>query len=274
VRARLPLGQAALWVLFGGLGAQIAAGATAAMVRAWLHARGLPVAAQPPAVWLLLPAMLVQTGAMIFVCVLAPALASLPVAEALGLRKSPLRSTLAAALGTVALGPTADFLMRTMQALLPKLNLGVLPMLHDLVRDLPWLASWPALALLPGISEELMFRGLLQTAAARTRFAIALSAIGFALFHVDPHHVAGVLPLGFFLAWVRSRCGTVATIVAHVANNTAAIIAVQHATLDVGYGTDKTMPWQWLPTSLAVVFACALVIARDGTPQRDAAPRG
>ncbi|MFI5306446.1 MAG: CPBP family intramembrane glutamic endopeptidase [Polyangiales bacterium] len=269
----MPLWQAALWVLFGGLGAQLAAGSAAALVRAWLHARGLPASAHPPAAWLLAPAMLVQAGAMIFVCVLAPALAGLPVAAALGLRKISARSSIAAAVGTVALGPTADFLMRSMQTLLPKLNLGVLPMLHDLVRDLPWALSWPALALLPGVSEELMFRGLLQTAAERSGFAIGLSAIGFALFHVDPHHVVGVLPLGFFLAWVRSRCGTGATIVGHVANNSAAIAVVQSTTLDVGYGTDKPMPWQWLPVSLLITAACVVAIARETAGARSTAAR-
>jgi len=66
---------------------------------------------------------------------------------------------------------------------------------------------------------------------------------------------------------VRSRCGTLATIVSHVANNTAAIAAVQSETLDVGYGTDKPMPWPWLPVSLLVTAACVAVIARDSRRQ-------
>jgi membrane protease YdiL (CAAX protease family) len=102
----------------------------------------------------------------------------------------------------------------------------------------------------------------LQTAAARGRFAIAISALSFSLFHLDPHHIAGVLPIGFFLAWVAARCGTLVTIFAHVANNTAAIAAVHSPTFDVGYGTDTEMPWSWVPASLAIVSLCAWMIVR------------
>jgi membrane protease YdiL (CAAX protease family) len=153
-----------------------------------------------------------------------------------------------------------------MQQLLPDLSLGVVPMLQDIVRGLPLIVAFPVFALLPGVSEELMFRGLLQNAAARRTTGIAVSALAFSLFHLDPHHVAGVLPLGFFLAWVASRCGTFVTIVAHVLNNSAAIAAVHSQTFDVGYGTDEPMPWQWLPVSWLFVAGAARVIVRASAP--------
>ena len=132
------------------------------------------------------------------------------------------------------------------------MNLGVVATLHQIVKQLSPLLAWPVFALLPGIAEELMFRGVLQNAARSRNLGIAVSALGFAAFHLDPHHVAGVLPLGFFLAWVGARCGTLVTIVAHIANNTLAILAVHSETLDVGYGTSEPMPWSWLPVSLAL----------------------
>jgi membrane protease YdiL (CAAX protease family) len=107
-----------------------------------------------------------------------------------------------------------------------------------------------------------MFRGLLQTAAQRRWVGITASGLAFSLFHLDPQHIAGVLPLGFFLAWVGSRCGTFVTIFAHVVNNTAAIAAVHSEALDVGYGTDAPMPWPWVPASLLFVVVAVRVIAK------------
>jgi hypothetical protein len=92
------------------------------------------------------------------------------------------------------------------------------------------------------------------------------AALAFSLFHADPHHVAGVLPLAFFLAWAAARAGTLVTVVAHVANNTVAILALGSETLAVGYGTEREMPWSWVPLGLAVALACAWIIARDASP--------
>jgi membrane protease YdiL (CAAX protease family) len=162
----------------------------------------------------------------------------------------------------VMLGPAADAMMRAAQRYFPDLSLGVVPMLTELVQQIPLYVALPAFALLPGVSEELMFRGLLLHAAGVGRFGICVSALSFALFHVDPHHVAGVLPLGFFLAWVGARCGTLVTIFAHVVNNAAAIGAAHSEALSVGYGTEHEMPWPWLPASLAFVVLSVIVIVR------------
>jgi membrane protease YdiL (CAAX protease family) len=263
VRQELPLWQAALFVLLGGVAAQLAGGVVSGLLRVWLLAHGQGTTPLNASAILIVPSMLASALCLIAVACIAPATAGVPLRLALGLRRASASCFAAAAIGTVMLGPTADCMMRGMQALFPKLNLGLLAMLHQLVRDIPWLVAWPAFALLPGISEELLFRGLLQTAAARGRFAIAISALSFSLFHLDPHHIAGVLPLGFFLAWVASRCGTWVTIFAHIVNNTAAIAAVHSPTFDVGYGTEAEMPWAWLPSSLLIVALCAWTIVRE-----------
>jgi membrane protease YdiL (CAAX protease family) len=266
------LWQAALVVLTGGVAAQMVGAFVSGMLRAWLIARGQPAASVAASALVIVPAMLASAGTLIAAAYAVPALTGVPVREALGLRPAPPACFVAAAIGTVMLGPTADALMSIMETLWPRFSLGVVPMLHNLVRDLPWLLAWPAFALMPGISEELMFRGLLQNAAARSRYAIAISALSFALFHIDPQHIAGVLPIGFFLAWVASRAGTYVTIVAHVANNTAAIAAVHSSTFDVGHGTSEPMPWSWLPSSLVLVAACCFTIVRSsshGSPPRE-----
>jgi membrane protease YdiL (CAAX protease family) len=270
VQQRLPLWQAALWVMLGGMAAQLAGGFVSALLRTRLSARGAAPEATVNTAFVIVPSLAVSAACLIAVALLAPKVSGIPLAQALGLRRAPPSCYAAAAVGTIMLGPTADWLMRTMQRLFPELSLGVVPMLHEVVRGLPLIVAFPVFALLPGISEELMFRGLLQNAARRGWVAITVSALGFSLFHLDPHHIAGVLPLGFFLAWAASRCGTYVTMSAHVLNNSAAIAAVHSRTFDVGYGTDAPMPWQWLPISWAFVIASAAVIvratSRAGTP--------
>jgi membrane protease YdiL (CAAX protease family) len=260
---RLTLWQAALWVLLGAAGAQLAGGFVSAFMRAALGPGAHAENALGISPGVLATAMIVTELTLIGAALLAPLSIGAPIRRTLGLRPAPPIVFLAAAAGTVLLGPLADLLMRAMERLLPDMNLGVVAMLHQIVKQLSPLLAWPVFALLPGIAEELMFRGLLQNAARSRNLGIVVSALGFAAFHLDPHHIAGVLPLGFFLAWVGARCGTLVTIVAHIANNTLAIIAVHSETLDVGYGTSEPMPWSWLPISLALAAFAARVIAKS-----------
>lgn len=258
---RISLGAALAWVIGAGIAAQVLGSLVSGLLRSFLHSHGARGGELDDTGFVIVPAMVVAAGAMIAAALLAPSLAGVPHRRALGLEPAPPICFLAAALGIVMLGPFADRLMTEMARLLPGASLGVVPFLHDLVRQMPLFAAWPALALFPGVSEELMFRGLLQRAAGTGALAIALSAICFAAFHIDPHHVVGVLPLGVFLAWVGSRCGTWVTIFAHVVNNTLAIVAAQSETLDVGYGSEAPMPLHWVPPSLLVVaVSCWLII--------------
>lgn len=263
MRDRLPLWQTAMIVLLGGIMAQIAGACASGIARAWLGSRGVPAQALDASPWVIVPAMVVSTGSLIAIAVLAPQMAGLPVRQTLGLRPAKASTFIAAAIGTTMLGPTADAVMRLMQTLVPDWSLGVVPMLHGLVREMPLYLAWPVFALLPGVSEELMFRGLLQNAVVSCRIGIVVSAVAFSLFHFDPHHVAGVLPLGFFLAWVASRCGTTVAIGAHITNNTFAIVAVHSVDFQNGQVTDAPLPWTWLPLSLIVVLFAARVIVRD-----------
>ena len=267
--------QAALWVFLGGFGAQFAGGLASGVLRAWLASLGVPRAQLDESPAVIVPALLVSGLSLCAVALLAAAQTGAPSAQVLRLRPAPLQCYGAAAFGTVMLGPAADTMMRAAQRYFPDLSLGVVPMLQELVLGIPLYVALPAFALLPGVSEELMFRGLLMNAAGVGRFGIWVSALSFALFHIDPHHVAGVLPLAFFLAWVGARCGTLVTIFAHVINNAAAIAAAHSEALSVGYGTEKEMPWTWLPTSLALVALSVMVIARTTRPppraQADAA---
>lgn len=207
--------------------------------------------------------MLAAELALVLVSLATPLLATLSLRDSLNLRLQPPSVFVAAAVGTVMLGPLGDCLMTALSHYFPQLNLGVVPTLHELASQLPLLALWPTFALVPGIAEELLFRGVLQGSFGRTAGSVFIAGTAFALFHVDPVHVAGVLPLGLFLSWVAYRSSTLVTIFAHVANNSIAVFSIHSAVLDVGYGTGREVPGTWLAGSLVVFAAMVVVIARQ-----------
>lgn len=258
----LPFGAALSWVLVAGLASQL----VGVLASAWAMAgRG----ADAPAA--IVPALVGSAATILLVVRLAPVLAGVPARTALGLRGASPRVFLAAAIGTIMLGPTGDALMSLAARLFPTWTLGTVTVLNEAAATVPVALAWLTFALLPGVSEELLFRGLLQRAAPRGARAIAISGILFALFHLDPHHIVGVLPLGLFLAWTAERVGVWVTVAAHVANNTVAVLGARSEVLDVGYGTAHELPGTWLAVSLVIFAGAARYLARTTSPAATAA---
>jgi membrane protease YdiL (CAAX protease family) len=261
MRSTLRLREAALWVLGAGILAQLAGGVVADLLRSWLMSRGASAEEAARVGWVVIPSMAAVQLTLLAVSLYATQAAGVAVRSALGLRGAPPIVYVLAVLGTVLLGPTGDFMMRLARQLIPTWTFGVVPFLNQLVASTALLIVWPVFALLPGIAEELTFRGLLQQAAGRsTVAAIAISGVAFSLFHIDPHHILGVLPIGLFLAWVASRSSSYVTVVAHAVNNTAAIAIVRSQAV-IGYGEDDPVPLSWLAGSLVLSALCAVALA-------------
>jgi hypothetical protein len=77
------------------------------------------------------------------------------------------------------------------------------------------------------IIEELVFRGLLwkifSLFKAPDILAYVLTSLLFAVAHYEPLHILGVLPLSFFIGWLRLRSKSVFPgIAAHMSNNLVA----------------------------------------------------
>lgn len=250
-------GRAMFAVVAGFLVANLLGLATAEVARSIVH---VEPGAKVPSV--IVPSMLATHGGLLLIALLVPLTAARPVRTALGLHSAPLPVLIAAAVGTVSLGPVGDRLMTLLSELFPSLTLGIVPALHDLARSLPLWLLWPTFALLPGVAEELLFRGVLQRSISNWRVGVVVGGGAFALFHVDPVHVVGVLPLGLFLSWAAARSCTTVSVFAHVANNSIAVLSLQHADLDVGYGSDTALPTEWLIGSLLLFALAAYALAR------------
>ncbi len=85
-------------------------------------------------------------------------------------------------------------------------------------------------SVLPPLCEELAFRAGLQSALLGRRppwRAIALSALAFAAFHLDPVRFGGVLLLGLLYGWLAWRTGSAwPSMVAHAVNNSTAALGL------------------------------------------------
>ncbi len=229
-RARLAAWQGTLTVVLGGIAGQLAGAAVFVVAIVIVIARDGMGALSPEALLTrgdLLAASIAATGlAMTSAALLIPLLARIPLRSALGLVSAPWPCFVAAPIGILALGPTSDALRRFMQTYLPSLTLGSLGMLDSLVQSAPLILILPLLSILPGVSEELLFRGAFQRSISNAALAIPLSALLFAAYHLDPHHVVAVVPLGLYLASLAHLTqSTAVTIVAHVGNNAVAVAA-------------------------------------------------
>ena len=206
------------------------------------------------------------------------ALAKVPVKSGLGIRSAPWPAFVVAPVGILALGPTSDFMRRLMVEYAPNLTLGTLDQLESVVHSAPLWVVAPLFSLVPGIAEELLFRGAFQRSIRTPWLAVGLSAFFFAAYHTDPHHVAAVLPLGFYLAWLGHRTGSVLVpITAHVANNAAAVIASVMFPESTESPASLFEDWWWIPIGWAIAAATVAVVwwstrAREAEPSPALAP--
>ena len=170
-----------------------------------------------------LPAMLMAPVAfMLFIAVgglayatgaIIPArLSPTPWRERLGLsgKRVPARVYLLAMLGSLAPLALALGLAQALTLLIPPDE--SLQMLFDrltLATAVPFVLS---IAIVPGISEELMFRGYVQRRLLQRwspAWAIGVTSLIFALVHVQPHTVAAAFPLGLWLGFLAWKCGSI-----------------------------------------------------------------
>ena len=129
------------------------------------------------------------------------------------------------------------------------------------------------IALLPPVVEEMVFRGavlrsLLDWKPQRQWLMIALSALIFALIHINPAQMPHAFLIGLLLGWMYARTRSIVPgVVYHWVNNSAAY-ALYHLGQNPEHVSDLFGPTQTV-VLLAVVFSfCILVPALFQLNQR------
>ena len=119
-------------------------------------------------------------------------------------------------------------LMAEVQSWFPSLDSEGLEAINQLLASSPVIvaALLFAIVIFSPIVEELMFRKLLWWISSlmfsQTTTLIVIS-IFFAAIHGSLFHAIGLLPISFFLGWLRMKTGSIKhCTVAHIANNAAA----------------------------------------------------
>lgn len=198
--------------------------------------------------------------------------------EVLGLVRAPVVAVLASVIGVAAVGILVDELVTVFRTFLPSFTFGVLEAFGDAARAEGWVLrplTFVCMTMVPGFSEELFFRGLLQrsfVARIGAPAGIALAAFVFGLVHMDPPQAIGAMLTGAFLGWVAYRSRSILpAIAAHVANNALAWLGANLEPLRQMAERHEHMPAWIVAVAVAVALgAIALVFAttRDRAGQR------
>ena len=154
-------------------------------------------------------------------------------AEYLRVRGVDVRLLLLAALGVLSLQPVVQWLAQVNQQLpLPESVRMFEQTQLELIRSVleSGLGVWfnlVALALVPGICEEVLFRGYAQRQFERASGPIGgilLSGILFGLYHLRPSQVLPLAMLGLYLAYLTWRTGSLwPAILVHALHNGLAV---------------------------------------------------
>ncbi len=157
--------------------------------------------------------MLTELALILLPAVLFLRWKKIPLREGLRLKAiSPLLAILAVLLGIFTYLFTLfieGWMMRLTQAPSISLPEGALP--KDAVG---YILYFIAIAILPPLCEEALFRGVAQSAYERTRkpwFAISMVALMFAFYHFRVTGLPGLLPIAFLLGWAAWRTGSLVT---------------------------------------------------------------
>ena len=171
-------------------------------------------------VLLVLPGQLTFLGAAVAAAFLSPH----PWRPRLGLVRPglPWWTLLPLTLGTMFFGAAGSMIVETLFPG-PHEHLEVFIKMAQMPRTGVFLVTVLLLSVLPGVTEEALFRGYIQSRLLQrwpAAAAIATSTAIFALGHADPIHILSVLPVGAWLGIVAWRCGSVwPGIICHAAMN-------------------------------------------------------
>lgn len=123
------------------------------------------------------------------------------------------------------------------------------------------------IGVVPGVVEEMLFRGYLQSRLLQRWHpvaAILVSAVIFAVAHLDPVHVLLVFPLGIWLGLVAWHTRSIwPAVLCHMANNLLAVAMAQNETDKVQSGPSDYI--LLAPCGLALVASLYIMYQQSRT---------
>lgn len=183
----------------------------------------------------------------------------LPGVILMSLGAIPIVTTLTTLSGRYFLPDWEGFLRRAQQVF-DLQHFGVSPLVFILL-----------LSLSPGICEEILFRGFVQSAfrkALRPSIAILLTALLFGAFHFSIHRLLPTTLLGIMLGWICLRAGSIyPAMLAHALINASSLgmqSLSKHGYLPKTFSTTHTV--LLLLASALVLFAGSFLFLRNTQP--------
>jgi sodium transport system permease protein len=136
--------------------------------------------------------------------------------------------------------------------------------------QIPLILTFALVAMLPGICEELFFRGFLLHGIRKKladRDSILLVGILFGVFHLDPYRFCPVTLLGILFGYMVTKTGSIFTgMIAHITNNTIAILisyaaqTFQKRNLPLALSSPEEIPLFQIILALIPLIGIALTI--------------
>jgi sodium transport system permease protein len=118
-------------------------------------------------------------------------------------------------------------------------------------------------AVTPGFCEEILFRGFLMRffEGQSKKWAVVVTALLFAVFHLDPFKMLPVFLLGLLLGYLTIRSGSIVnSMISHMVNNSLALLVFTYASspLIKPFIKDTDTLHYWVAIPAAVIFVAAL----------------
>jgi membrane protease YdiL (CAAX protease family) len=151
---------------------------------------------------------------------------------------------------------------------IPDVSKEMTKLLEGLLLETPLVSTIAAIAVLPAVAEEIVFRGALARGLGRDRpawMAVVISSAVFGIYHLIPAQVCATFLLGCILGFLTLRSRSIVpAIVVHFLNNTIAIIVSR-----------ESVPGAtaWIGAHPAVMLATAITVLLAGIALAVTAPR-
>ena len=162
------------------------------------------------------------------------------------------------------------YIVEPITTLLPDMPLWLEQTMKQMLENMPAWATLISVSVFAPLFEEWLCRGFVLRGLLRTMnpaSAIAVSAVFFAILHLNPWQAIPAFCLGLLFGYVYYRTGSLKlTMLMHCANNTLAVIFSKAPQLkDAETFMDVLSPWAYwcIFTACMIIVASAVIIIRN-----------